>query len=286
MIGATSHLVLGYYDQEAREYRNHEYEGGFEIASGSGNVSIKDGEPFVHLHVVASGPNGDANGGHVMPGMRRVPGRGLRPRAGRRAAGPRIRRGNRAVRLGRIDSPRMAIRKPPKGDEAPRRALRPRSASQALHARKSEALLAGGAEAIEKQHARGKLTARERVERLLDPGSFVETDMLARHRVHAFGIEKKRPYGDGVVTGWGTIDGRKVFVFSQDFTIFGGSLGRDVRREGLQDHGPGRGHRRAGHRDQRLRRRADPGGRGVARRLRLHLRPQRPELRASSRRSA
>jgi uncharacterized protein len=68
VIGATSRLVLGYYDQEAREYRTHEYDGGFEIASGLGNVSMKDGAPFVHLHVVASGPNGDANGGHVMPG--------------------------------------------------------------------------------------------------------------------------------------------------------------------------------------------------------------------------
>ena len=68
VIGATSRLVLGYYDQEAREYLNHGYEGGFEIASGIGNISIKEGEPFVHLHVVATGPNGDANGGHVMPG--------------------------------------------------------------------------------------------------------------------------------------------------------------------------------------------------------------------------
>lgn len=68
VIGATSHLVLGYYDQDAREYRNHEYAGGFEIASGLGNISIRDGEPFVHLHVVATGPSGDANGGHVMPG--------------------------------------------------------------------------------------------------------------------------------------------------------------------------------------------------------------------------
>jgi acetyl-CoA carboxylase carboxyltransferase component len=94
-----------------------------------------------------------------------------------------------------------------------------------LHGRTEEALLAGGKEAIERQHARGKLTARERIDLLLDPGSFVETDMLARHRVHAFGMDKNRAYTDAVVTGWGTIDGRKVFVFSQDFTIFGGSLG-------------------------------------------------------------
>jgi propionyl-CoA carboxylase beta chain len=83
----------------------------------------------------------------------------------------------------------------------------------------------GGEQAVARQHERGKLTARERIERLLDPGSFVETDMLVRHRSHGFGIEDKRPYGDAVITGWGTIDGRTVFVFAQDFTVFGGSLG-------------------------------------------------------------
>ncbi|HVF54404.1 MAG TPA: acyl-CoA carboxylase subunit beta [Actinomycetota bacterium] len=96
---------------------------------------------------------------------------------------------------------------------------------EALRALKSEAALGGGQAAIDKQHDRGKSTARERVEKLLDPGTFVETDMLVRHRSHGFGIEEKRPYGDAVITGWGTIDGRKVFVFSQDFTVFGGSLG-------------------------------------------------------------
>ena len=80
-------------------------------------------------------------------------------------------------------------------------------------------------DAVQRQHDRGKLTARERLEILLDPGSFVELDAMARHRAHGFGIERTRPYGDGVVTGWGTIDGRKVFVFSQDFMVFGGSLG-------------------------------------------------------------
>jgi propionyl-CoA carboxylase beta chain len=84
---------------------------------------------------------------------------------------------------------------------------------------------AGGDKAIERQHERGKLTARERLEKLLDAGSFNETDMLVRHRSHGFGIEGKRPLSDAVVTGWGTIDGRKVFVFAQDFTVFGGSLG-------------------------------------------------------------
>ena len=90
---------------------------------------------------------------------------------------------------------------------------------------RAEAELAGGAETIERQHQRGKLTARERIDKLLDAGSFVETDMLVRHRSHGFGIENKRPLSDAVVTGWGTIDSRKVFVFAQDFTVFGGSLG-------------------------------------------------------------
>ncbi len=90
---------------------------------------------------------------------------------------------------------------------------------------KEDALNAGSAAAVQRQHERGKLTARERIEILLDPGSFVELDMLARHRAHGFGIEQNRPLTDGVITGWGAIDGRKVFVFSQDFTIFGGALG-------------------------------------------------------------
>ncbi len=90
---------------------------------------------------------------------------------------------------------------------------------------REQALHAGSEKAVARQHERGKLTSRERLERLLDPGSFVELDMLARHRAHGFGIENTRPLTDGVVTGWGTIDGRKVFVFSQDFTVFGGALG-------------------------------------------------------------
>src|SRR6266508_998699 len=94
-----------------------------------------------------------------------------------------------------------------------------------LRGLKEKARLGGGPEAIERQHARGKLAARERLELLLDPDSFVETDMLTRHRLGTFGLDRVRPYTDGVVTGWGTIDGRKVFVYSQDFTVFGGSLG-------------------------------------------------------------
>jgi acetyl-CoA carboxylase carboxyltransferase component len=95
---------------------------------------------------------------------------------------------------------------------------------QDLRARKEQALHAGSPRAIERQHEKGKLLARERLEVLLDPGSFHELDLLARHRAHAAGLEE-RPYTDGVVTGWGTVDGRKVFVFSQDFTVFGGALG-------------------------------------------------------------
>lgn len=94
-----------------------------------------------------------------------------------------------------------------------------------LERRLDEAVHAGSAKAIEKQHAKGRKTARERIELLFDEGSFVELDELARHRSTAFGLEKKRPYGDGVVTGYGTVDGRQVCVFSQDFTVFGGSLG-------------------------------------------------------------
>jgi Acetyl-CoA carboxylase, carboxyltransferase component (subunits alpha and beta) len=80
-------------------------------------------------------------------------------------------------------------------------------------------------EAVEKQHAKGKMTARERIEKLLDPGSFEELDTFVRHRTYAFEMDKNRPWGDAVVTGHGKIDGRDVFVFSQDFTVFGGSLG-------------------------------------------------------------
>src|SRR6201991_2877651 len=80
-------------------------------------------------------------------------------------------------------------------------------------------------EAVEKQHAKGRLTARERVEKLLDPGSFEELDTFVRHRTYDFEMQKKRPWGDAVVTGHGTINGRTVCVFSQDFTVFGGSLG-------------------------------------------------------------
>jgi propionyl-CoA carboxylase beta chain len=88
-----------------------------------------------------------------------------------------------------------------------------------------DAAQAGSEAAVEKQHERGKLTARERIDKLLDPGSFQELDTFVRHRTHDFEMDKNRPWGDAVVTGHGTIDGRPVCVFSQDFTVFGGSLG-------------------------------------------------------------
>jgi propionyl-CoA carboxylase beta chain len=94
-----------------------------------------------------------------------------------------------------------------------------------LRSREEAALHAGSARAVEKRHAQGRKTARERIEALLDEGSFVELDQFARHRSRNFGMDEQRPYGDGVVTGHGTIDGRPVCVFAQDFTVFGGSLG-------------------------------------------------------------
>jgi propionyl-CoA carboxylase beta chain len=94
-----------------------------------------------------------------------------------------------------------------------------------LERRRDEAIHAGTARAVERQHAKGKMTARERIDALLDPGSFTEFDELARHRATDFGMAKNRPYGDGVVTGYGTVDDRPVCVFSQDFTVNGGSLG-------------------------------------------------------------
>jgi propionyl-CoA carboxylase beta chain len=94
-----------------------------------------------------------------------------------------------------------------------------------LNELRHEAVHAGSEAAIEKQHAKGKMTARERIEKLLDPGSFQELDAFVRHRTSDFDMLKNRPWGDAVVTGHGTIDGRTVCVFSQDFTVFGGSLG-------------------------------------------------------------
>jgi len=93
-----------------------------------------------------------------------------------------------------------------------------------LESLRAEAQLGGGKKRIEAQHKKGKLTARERIELLVDPNSFEEFDTFVTHRSNDFGLEEQRPLGDGVVTGCGKINGRMIFIFSQDFTVFGGSL--------------------------------------------------------------
>ena len=143
---------------------------------------------------------------------------------------------------------------------------------------REEAQHAGSQRAVDRQHDQGKLTARERLGLLLDKGSFEELDMFVRHQASGFGLEGQRPPGDAVITGWGTIDGRTVFVFAEDFTVFGGSLGQAVSDKickvldmamevgapviGLKDSGG----------------RQDPGGSRRPRWLRPHLLPQRPRL--------
>ncbi len=97
--------------------------------------------------------------------------------------------------------------------------------SKVLEEMRAQARLGGGQARIDRQHAKGKLTARERVEQLLDPGTFRELDMFVSHRTAGFGIEDQKFLSDSVVTGWGKVDGRLVYVFSQDFTVYGGSLG-------------------------------------------------------------
>ncbi len=96
---------------------------------------------------------------------------------------------------------------------------------QVLNEQKAKSRLGGGAERIEVQHKKGRLTARERIDLLLDKGSFHEVDAFVQHRTHDFDLDKQKYIGDSVVTGWGTIESRLVYVFSQDFTVFGGSLG-------------------------------------------------------------
>ena len=93
-----------------------------------------------------------------------------------------------------------------------------------LEEKRDRARMGGGERRIDAQHGKGKLTARERIEVLLDPGSFEEWDMFVEHRCTDFGMAEQTTPGDGVVTGYGTVNGRLIFVFSQDFTVFGGSL--------------------------------------------------------------
>jgi acetyl-CoA carboxylase carboxyltransferase component len=103
--------------------------------------------------------------------------------------------------------------------------MNPDSRIQKLDEMRAQARLGGGQARIDRQHEQGKLTARERIYKLLDPGTFRELDMFVTHRTVGFGIEEQKYLGDSVVTGWGMVDGRLVYVFSQDFTVFGGSLG-------------------------------------------------------------
>ncbi len=95
---------------------------------------------------------------------------------------------------------------------------------EVLQQKRSESEQGGGTERIATQHQKGKMTARERLDVLLDPGSFVELDRFVTHRATDFGLADQKVLGDGVVTGWGRVEGRLVYVFSQDFTVFGGSL--------------------------------------------------------------
>src|ERR1700688_207519 len=100
-----------------------------------------------------------------------------------------------------------------------------------LKLKNAQARMSGGMARIEKQHSQGKLTARERIEILMDPGTFVEMDRFRVHRCRNFGMEKQAFLGDGLVSGFGKIDGRQVFVYAQDFTIFGGSLSEAVAQK-------------------------------------------------------
>ena len=127
-----------------------------------------------------------------------------------------------------------------------------------------------------------KLTARERLELLLDPGSFQETDAFVTHRATEFGLAEQKFLGDGVVTGYGRIDGRTVCVFSQDFTVFGGSLSEAYGEKICKIMDTGAQDRRAGHRPERLGRRPHSGGRRLAGRLRRDLPAQRHGLRRGS----
>ncbi len=115
--------------------------------------------------------------------------------------------------------------RPPGAAEDPERPPTVEERIEELRRRRKATRSPGGRDAAKKQHDRGKLTARERLDVLMDRGSFVETDPFVVHRAHDFGMDRKRPPGDGIVTGYGTIDGRNVFVASQDFTVFGGSMG-------------------------------------------------------------
>ena len=147
-----------------------------------------------------------------------------------------------------------------------------------LARRRQEAVRAGSEQAVQKQHAKGKLTARERIEKLLDPGSFVEFDEFARHRATDFGIAENRPYGDGVVTGHGTVDEQAGLRVQPGLHGLRRLARRGLRHQDRQGDGSRAEGGLPGHRVQRRRRGADPGGRGRARPVRGHLLPERDGL--------
>ncbi len=124
---------------------------------------------------------------------------------------------------------------------------------------RAEARLGGGQARIDKQHAKGAMTARERIDLLLDKGSFEEFDMFKTHRCKDFGMEKQTYPGDGVVTGHGTVDGRIVYVYAQDFTVLGGSLSETLCRKDLQGNGSWHEKRCSGYRLERFRWSTYPG---------------------------
>ncbi|WP_344628662.1 carboxyl transferase domain-containing protein, partial [Streptomyces glaucosporus] len=113
----------------------------------------------------------------------------------------------------------------PEGAAAPLPGPDLRRATAELHRLKEEVGRGPDPEATRRQHAKGKLTARERLDSLFDEGTFTEVEPLRRHRATGFGLEDRKPHGDGVVTGWGTVHGRTVFAYAHDFRIFGGALG-------------------------------------------------------------
>ena len=135
----------------------------------------------------------------------------------------------------------------------------------------AEAERGGGEDRIAKQHQSGKLTARERIEMFVDPGSFVELDKFKTHRCSDFGMEQQRFLGDGVVTGYGLVEGRQVFLFAQDFTVFGGSLSGAFSEKICKVMDLRHGGGLPGGRPQRFRRRTHPGRRRLPGRICGHL---------------
>ena len=148
-----------------------------------------------------------------------------------------------------------------------------------LKRRDSLADAGGGEERRAREHKQGKMSARERIEFLLDEGTFEETDKLVTHRCTDFGMDEQKYFGDGFVTGYGRIEGRLVFVFAQDFTVFGGSLSETNAAKIVKIMDTAMRVGAPGHRPERFRRRAHSGRRDVAGRIRRHLPAQRAGFR-------